>query len=44
MYSMGTQVLAGQNAIVKRLPSVETLGSVSAILLGQDRHADTQQE
>jgi P-type Ca2+ transporter type 2C len=31
LYSMGTQVLAGQNAIVKRLPSVETLGSVSAI-------------
>jgi Ca2+-transporting ATPase len=31
MYSMGTRALAGQNAIVKRLPSVETLGSVSAI-------------
>ena len=31
MYSMGTQTLAKQNAIVKRLPSVETLGSVSAI-------------
>ena len=31
MYSMGTRTLAGQNAIVKRLPSVETLGSVSAI-------------
>jgi Ca2+-transporting ATPase len=31
LYSMGTQVLARQNAIVKRLPSVETLGSVSAI-------------
>jgi P-type Ca2+ transporter type 2C len=31
MYSMGTRVLAAQNAIVKRLPSVETLGSVSAI-------------
>src|SRR5512147_2553537 len=31
LYSMGTRVLAGQNAIVKRLPSVETLGSVSAI-------------
>ena len=31
MYSMGTRVLAEQNAIVKRLPSVETLGSVSAI-------------
>jgi Ca2+-transporting ATPase len=31
MYSMGVRSLADQNAIVKRLPSVETLGSVSAI-------------
>ena len=31
IYSMGTRALAAQNAIVKRLPSVETLGSVSAI-------------
>jgi P-type Ca2+ transporter type 2C len=31
MYSMGTRTLAEQNAIIKRLPSVETLGSVSAI-------------
>ena len=31
MYSMGTRALASQGAIVKRLPSVETLGSVSAI-------------
>jgi len=31
LYSMGTRTLADQNAIVKRLPSVETLGSVSAI-------------
>ena len=31
MYSMGTRQLAEQGAIVKRLPSVETLGSVSAI-------------
>ena len=31
MYSAGVRALASQNAIVKRLPSVETLGSVSAI-------------
>jgi P-type Ca2+ transporter type 2C len=31
LYSMGARVLAKQKAIVKRLPSVETLGSVSAI-------------
>jgi Ca2+-transporting ATPase len=31
LYSMGTRVLATANAIVKRLPSVETLGSVSSI-------------
>jgi Ca2+-transporting ATPase len=31
MYSMGTRALAAQGAIIKRLPSVETLGSVSAI-------------
>jgi Ca2+-transporting ATPase len=31
MYSMGTRQLASLGAIVKRLPSVETLGSVSAI-------------
>ncbi len=31
MYSMGTRALAALGAIVKRLPSVETLGSVSAI-------------
>jgi P-type Ca2+ transporter type 2C len=31
LYSMGTRTLAEQSAIIKRLPSVETLGSVSAI-------------
>ena len=31
MYSMGTRALASLGAIVKRLPSIETLGSVSAI-------------
>jgi len=31
MYSMGARTLASLGAIVKRLPSVETLGSVSAV-------------
>jgi len=31
LYSMGTRTLAEQGAIVKRLPAVETLGSISAI-------------
>jgi Ca2+-transporting ATPase len=31
LYSLGTRELANRKAIVKRLPSVETLGSVSAI-------------
>jgi Ca2+-transporting ATPase len=31
MYSMGARALAAAGAIVKRLPSVETLGSVSAV-------------
>lgn len=31
LYSIGTRTLADKGAIVKRLPSVETLGSVSAI-------------
>jgi Ca2+-transporting ATPase len=36
MYSMGTRALAAQGAIVKRLPSVETLG--------QDWHVNPQQD
>lgn len=31
LYSTGVRQMASQNAIIKRLPSVETLGSVSAI-------------
>ena len=42
--AIGVQRMARHNAVVKKLHSVETLGSASVIALGQDGHADEERD